>query len=817
MPRPRKPPLDEFGLPASDWQWQHPTRVTTLPPGYKRHVTIDLQTSRKAALTPSQKADKVFSVDEIKDLYTKHKTDFNRALFGAKNLAKNNWLPLQEAVNKFYGDYGAFILKEGELAWRRQQMYGTSVNGMVGTAAAFQLVGGGERLIGGQRFQIPLYYIPGNRFQYIFEPDLGDLQQALQDFEERVRQGIFQGIQQDMVAATRVIIEEVFNEAMDSAGPEAFPYGWHVQKYLKKNVFGTVNLLGDKLTIVTVTFELGRLGNEEQLASGFHFGALLAKKKQTDAMLARRIRAQKRAASRAAFGPAVTVGGVAGYPHAMSMVPDEGTSSPMSRFLASERRRIIRTAMAERRNWQAANELNRAASENTLYGPDYVNLPYRGQPLANPTAARYQYWRAMWAGNTVYEGTVTKSGKHLYQQGTIIDPGEKERTIAARIAYWDSLGVAPEWLLLLYGVKWAPIIRPYPIMQEIWKRVQAKLNEFIKNLSLGKMGLEPVRFGEGKQIVGGARYRHVKGSQETIITKKTGRVRKVGGLFAKTSVAAKAAKAEETASGLRGQRSSRKPRIGPRSRAATEYKGQERRAAPKGRRWKSKEPWINQIEKKPDWSEQKPTIVDNSKAHISKEQAGQGNPFRNIPRDFEHKAPDAYYKAPTTRASLTPQQRAINEFNLRMNRIRSGLDPNTSWSGEIRIGQGGHSRRFSRINSAKSATARRQYYSQQKRTSATHVRAPEHHIRGISQEPESIADAVRLGTERFHLREITGQRIRMRELHFNKPAVEISHGPSVEELRAKSAREIAVAKSMYKWRMRRINYIERRNRGYRPE
>jgi hypothetical protein len=151
-----------------------------------------------------------------------------------------------------------------------------------------------------------------------------------------------------------------------------------------------------------------------------------------------------------------------------------------------------------------------------------VKLPYVGQPLMHSIPVRYGYWYSMWMGNRMYSPagaanrkehiskmktrmetlqkrqanlaekrseysrTTTDTGiKYAYEEAKFearknrldsleeyartystkqvmrIPPGQRDLTIATRIAYWAIRGVAPYWYFLEYGqLRYAPTIPP---------------------------------------------------------------------------------------------------------------------------------------------------------------------------------------------------------------------------------------------------------------------------------------------------------------------------------------------------------------------
>lgn len=82
---------------------------------------------------------------------------------------------------------------------------------------------------------------------------------------------------------------------------------------------------------------------------------------------------------------------------------------------------------------------------------ELVDLPYQGEPLKNEIGKRYALWL-----------------KILHAGGTMLD-----NTYAARVAYWESTGKAPEWLLLQYGEsRYEPTVSAFPL----YERIQTEIN-----------------------------------------------------------------------------------------------------------------------------------------------------------------------------------------------------------------------------------------------------------------------------------------------------------------------------------------------------
>lgn len=83
-------------------------------------------------------------------------------------------------------------------------------------------------------------------------------------------------------------------------------------------------------------------------------------------------------------------------------------------------------------------------------------IPYDGRPLKNELDKRYEYWLSLnetWGGN-------------------IPAPSALAETYAARVTHWESIGVAPQWLLLNNGqTEFYPTIAPYPIIELVEGRI----------------------------------------------------------------------------------------------------------------------------------------------------------------------------------------------------------------------------------------------------------------------------------------------------------------------------------------------------------
>lgn len=94
-------------------------------------------------------------------------------------------------------------------------------------------------------------------------------------------------------------------------------------------------------------------------------------------------------------------------------------------------------------------------SFNVRTSSSRVNLPYHGQALRVPSvSARYKYWLAMY--KKIDYNARSVRGKN-YKVRIPTDAWQK--TKEARVAYWNSIGKAPQWLLLEYGqTKFKPTI-----------------------------------------------------------------------------------------------------------------------------------------------------------------------------------------------------------------------------------------------------------------------------------------------------------------------------------------------------------------------
>ena len=86
----------------------------------------------------------------------------------------------------------------------------------------------------------------------------------------------------------------------------------------------------------------------------------------------------------------------------------------------------------------------------------FVDLPWHGgssdASLKNDVMTRYEFWTAL-RFNLTYKGRPIENT--LWND-----------TINARVSTWNSLGKAPEWLLLQYGQQeWEPTLEPTPIIE----------------------------------------------------------------------------------------------------------------------------------------------------------------------------------------------------------------------------------------------------------------------------------------------------------------------------------------------------------------
>lgn len=100
--------------------------------------------------------------------------------------------------------------------------------------------------------------------------------------------------------------------------------------------------------------------------------------------------------------------------------------------------------------------------------PLRVELPYGGEVLENPKEERYDFWKAMIAGEP-YDVTFGAPGKTPVYTRPIPTAGLYDETIRARVNYWGNK--YPEWLLLEYGTDWEPIIPAFHIKYFIEQRV----------------------------------------------------------------------------------------------------------------------------------------------------------------------------------------------------------------------------------------------------------------------------------------------------------------------------------------------------------
>ena len=88
-----------------------------------------------------------------------------------------------------------------------------------------------------------------------------------------------------------------------------------------------------------------------------------------------------------------------------------------------------------------------------MEGGGSVELPYLEQPLANEDVeTRYEYWK-----------------KKVWRDGA--PAGLYDLTMDARTTLWSRMKKAPQWLILQYGTAYEPVIVPYPVEEEIYRRL----------------------------------------------------------------------------------------------------------------------------------------------------------------------------------------------------------------------------------------------------------------------------------------------------------------------------------------------------------
>jgi hypothetical protein len=95
-------------------------------------------------------------------------------------------------------------------------------------------------------------------------------------------------------------------------------------------------------------------------------------------------------------------------------------------------------------------------SDFSVSNPRMVELPYRGQELFNPQSKRYDFWQKLVSGMDVeIQLGGGKSPKHTK---VISTGGLYDQTLEARVDFWRTKGVYPEWLILEYGTPYNPSV-----------------------------------------------------------------------------------------------------------------------------------------------------------------------------------------------------------------------------------------------------------------------------------------------------------------------------------------------------------------------
>lgn len=123
-----------------------------------------------------------------------------------------------------------------------------------------------------------------------------------------------------------------------------------------------------------------------------------------------------------------------------------------------------------------------------------VELPYRGEELANGPTERLIFWLHLLAGEPV----PMENGGFMQTAGLLAE------TIADRVNTWSDVGKAPEWLLLEFGLKYgAPRVEAHHIMDQ-WETqmyeyldvrltliVDRAVSVFNSMVSYGAAGVKP--------------------------------------------------------------------------------------------------------------------------------------------------------------------------------------------------------------------------------------------------------------------------------------------------------------------------------------
>lgn len=144
-----------------------------------------------------------------------------------------------------------------------------------------------------------------------------------------------------------------------------------------------------------------------------------------------------------------------------------------------------------------------------------VDLPYHSANLKNDVEVRYQFWYAL-------RNNLTYNGRPL-------DPGLWNETLSARVAYFNSINKAPQWLLLQYGqADYEPTNQPYPIVETTRKIIRdagealmiQNLYEIEVQLVRERFGNDVIPFPRGKNKINQGFGYFVEGFSETNISSK---------------------------------------------------------------------------------------------------------------------------------------------------------------------------------------------------------------------------------------------------------------------------------------------------------
>lgn len=107
-----------------------------------------------------------------------------------------------------------------------------------------------------------------------------------------------------------------------------------------------------------------------------------------------------------------------------------------------------------------------------------VELPYTGQSLLNDKGKRLAFWEQLVDGLPV--AVQLKGHIHFVQTG-----GRYDETIDARVAYWRSASVYPEWLILEYGAEDHPVVQPTHFTQLLQARIETYMEEVVTEIADG--------------------------------------------------------------------------------------------------------------------------------------------------------------------------------------------------------------------------------------------------------------------------------------------------------------------------------------------